>query len=437
MWKKTIGAGLLAISLTLIANPSTAEVVPPQPDGYQPPPFPAGMTKAEAVRGDSLSDTVGNLERETKGLPGLAGFAVDEDLGVVTVRWKTPVPMQVMAGARVAEAGVNVRVIPAAWSLADADIATNRVIAAVAKGAIPRPTSMTLGNDAATLRVGFPRDAGGEPQVTVTAEQLGAIAGMPVTLFSEEKVQLTTRINDYSPWLGGGLMRRKINGIYPTACSTGFSMHVDGSSRLLSAAHCDVPGNAAWADGTGMDQLTYGGSDVDVLRNTLDTMLIDPVGETAGYVFGGGWNAPPTDPRYILKVAGFATSPAGETVCTSGANSGEHCGVKVFGNPAKFDCSDEYTEYWCQGQFIYSADGMSPIMVGGDSGGPVYHQRSDGRVSARGIIDAGHRGYYVTCPSVALDPDGACFRAGYMVTIGLVRAYWDSLFGTVVIDTVP
>ena len=116
---------------------------------------------------------------------------------------------------------------------------------------------------------------------------------------------------------------------------------------------------------------------------------------------GGPWYAPPTHPRYRLKVAGAQRASYGEEVCTSGAMTGEHCGLEVTSPYTARPCAGPGTGApYCYG---FSAENLgSPNAVSngsGDSGGPVYLFRSDGRVGARGIIYGAHT--QVPCGSTA------------------------------------
>ncbi len=112
-------------------------------------------------------------------------------------------------------------------------------------------------------------------------------------------------------------------------------------------------------------------------------MLIDPVGGTDGRVFGGKYNATPGSSRYSLRVAGSSNNNTGDSVCTSGANSGEHCNLIITADAALWSCNG----YTCSGSRAQPATSTAAA-IGGDSGGPVYANRSDGRVTARGIISA-------------------------------------------------
>ena len=238
-------------------------------------------------------------------------------------------------------------------------------------------------SDMRDVQFAFPRQDGSGVVVThtsdtdVDADAIAKALGVPVIVAVEGKSVEDNggRQQDTAPHNGGAML---IHG--SAICSTGFSV-VDGANNgyLLSAAHCDTTGNWAWDNGAGT-QLTPGGSAVSVVLS-LDSMLINPVGGTSGYVYSGGVNS--TDRR---AVSGTATNNVGESVTLSGANSGEHTGLNIVNDAYSATCNG----YSCT---LIRANGANndEVSAGGDSGGPVYHIKGDGGVTAKGI-DHGHVG---------------------------------------------
>ncbi len=104
-----------------------------------------------------------------------------------------------------------------------------------------------------------------------------------------------------------------------------------------------------------------------------------------------------SEPRYHLRVAGHSNNNIGDLVCTSGANSGEHCSLRVTNDAVLWPCNG----YTCSGSKAEPAT-ATVAAVGGDSGGPVYSNRADGRVTARGITSA--VSHAVPCPLTAVHP---------------------------------
>jgi hypothetical protein len=200
-----------------------------------------------------------------------------------------------------------------------------------------------------------------------------------------------------------------------------------GFGRLLTALHCGDC-DIAWKDGH-HDPLTNGGTDVDCHARD-DSQLIDPIGGTDGWVHGGPWDATSTNSRYHLKVAAATSSFFGEFVCSSGANSGEHCGTLSTKNSniVTWGCGSGTCHGWQA-----SKPGSPPEanVVGGDSGGPVYHPRDDGRVGARGVIWGG--AINGSCGSVRFAVTN-CFKEVWFNDIVDITTYdWT----TVTVETTP
>jgi len=114
-------------------------------------------------------------------------------------------------------------------------------------------------------------------------------------------------------------------------------------------------------------------------------------------MFDGTWNNPA---GYDKKVIGYGDVSIGDAICTSGANSGVHCGLRVGAMPVKFD--DHYP-YVPNSSFntIYAQSPFVPMTAAncqGDSGGPVLTPRNSSDVLAVGMIQGAPfgNGYNVT-----------------------------------------
>lgn len=149
---------------------------------------------------------------------------------------------------------------------------------------------------------------------------------------------------------------------------------------------------------------------------------MDPVGTTSGWVHGGPYNASGTHSRYRLKVAGASRAQFQDQICTSGANSGEHCYLEVKDTAIRtWDCGGAI----CSGFRAADIDDAAPwrvAAVSGDSGGPVYIQRDDGRVGARGIMQ-GVSGTG-SCTSPTFESYDACGASVYFVDILRLEDTW-------------
>jgi hypothetical protein len=214
-------------------------------------------------------------------------------------------------------------------------------------------------------------------------------------------------------------------------CSSGWPAHSTASPTtyyLITAAHCVYPlsptptGNV-WttAPWTGIPALNIGtATNYDL---TQDAGLINL--DTNGSPLGGGGNAIYTglvDPagttgfgEMSAGVDGATPNMANDSVCTSGAYSGEICGLTIVNTTATW--------------VVSYADGTTVVLTGlqienpnhtsaagqGDSGGPVYSYVNAGLVAARGTISAGDPPTATACTGVLYfannpnNPPRACF----------------------------
>jgi len=79
-----------------------------------------------------------------------------------------------------------------------------------------------------------------------------------------------------------------------------------------------------------------------------------------------------------------------QLLCTDGATTGQSCGARVNGY-----------EHYADGHVLWTADAtLYGLVLGGDSGGPVYLS-SAGGVTAVGMI-SGRNGPDIACPPGAL-----------------------------------
>lgn len=251
-------------------------------------------------------------------------------------------------------------------------------------------------NDGSGLTIEVPSDSMAKSSPTELKPLFQTEAGMAVTVKPGEAITPDTRGNDADPWRAGAQIRRADG----TTCSTAFAvLRPDGYGRILSASHCDCYGNEAWNDWSG-DPFTVGGGSVAVDRVPYDTMIIDPIGGTQGRAYGGSWNEPSSGGyRYSLKVAASDGSHVDDYICTSGANSGEHCGVRVTQLGVQWSCGINKAPPPAEqcGGHRARRDAIAPASVSGDSGGPVYETRADGRVNALGVIYGGSGAIVKTC----------------------------------------
>lgn len=255
-----------------------------------------------------------------------------------------------------------------------------------------------------------------------TAQDYTNAAGMPTTTVvvdAHNAPTPLTRSSDSAPWQGGGAIGIRWDGNDVTGCSTGFAIVLpSGAGRLLTAAHCAKIGDVM-RDGT-VDQNI---GPISGRKPKFDAAVIDPNASpaTVGKVFGGPWNAGTGHSRYQSWVGGASNPSLGAKVCTSGAQSGEHCGLEVTSTSITWGCPNGNT---CTGFRIHSNGGMAG--ASGDSGGPIYRKRSDGRVGASGIISYGKG---LTECSGLRNPRwvaGSCYQTVYAPRIEAILNAWDA-----------
>lgn len=369
--------------------------------------LPDGHTVSEAATAEALDVVVARVLAITD-RSGFANVAIDIPTKTVTVRWKGDQPSELAAlTAQVLDGGIRVVVMPAVYS-EDEIMDAGTLLRSEFAGEPWRPTLWHGTPERDALIVGVPKSALDAVGENVLKERFEQVAGMPVQVVLGDLVPLS-RQDDASNWSGGAGMIKSTGGY----CSTGFAVLDGAYGRLLSAAHCDTTGNTSWYDGTGSDIFTYGGSYVDVHQQSWDSLLIDPVGGTQGKVYVGPWYS--TTKR---SVAAASPTADGDSVCTSGANSGEHCGT-VIDRQVSFGCG----QYVCYGSLAANSN-QNVMGVHGDSGGPVYGYNADGRVRAKGIISSGWPFAYTTCPSTAHPSGPDCYYAIAYVGINPLLSFW-------------
>lgn len=324
--------------------------------------------------------------------------------------------------------GLEVRVHAAPYSEAELLTNADKLLDSARSGSIPEISFISIDRAGKGMNVQVPAETQSRYGNANLADRYSKVTAVPTSVEVGDAPKPTTRQDDSDPWFGGGLIRdpgfNPPNDLDPYSfCSIGFAaITTSDAGRLLSARHCDPSANTAWDDGAG-DRLTLGGSSV-AAKVVDDTMLIDPVGGTGPYVHGGPWNASSSNSRYHLKVGYSSKALLDQSVCTSGANSGEHCNLDILA-PVTFDCDG----FDCHGFTARNTSSTSVATVGGDSGGPVYLQKTDGRVSARGVIYGGSGA--VACGSVRLTVSN-CYSTVFFTDITRLESAWN-----VQVETAP
>lgn len=346
-------------------------------------------------------------------VPGYAGVAVDYDTASVVVSWKGKAPAAVGALREQVPDGVTVDVRQTALSEADLRAASTRLLDS--QRALHGPDAVLAALPAAdyaglVVEVGHDSVAARTPAL---AERLEQVAGVPVRLtMIDDQVESTasSRHDDEAPWHAGGAIAAKDGTDY---CSTGFSVVTGaGHRRIISAAHCNERVGDLVRDGAGERLGT-----VTHRAPSLDAELIDPIGrpETTGATFGGPWNATRASTRYTFPVAGVQRPAVGQTICSSGAVTGEHCAT-IRATDIAWSCGDKT----CHG-FRASRDDGGVVVGGGDSGGPMYAV-INGKAYARGMIDGGSNRR--TCGRTSVSTQ--CFSYVYGIPMVDILDHWNA-----------
>lgn len=398
-----VGAMALTTALAAPAAAGTSDVSQPQ------------TNKAEQNPADiqTAVDRAAGVATMLAKVPGYAGVAVDYDTASVTVSWKGDAPSAVSNLTERAPDGVTVDVRQTALSEAELRAASTRLMDS--QRALHGPDAVLAAlpaSDYAGLVVEVSHDSAAA-RTPALAQSLERIAGVPVQLtMIDDQVESTagSRRDDEGPWHAGGAMATKDGTDY---CSTGFSVVTGaGHRRIVSAAHCNEGVGSLVRDGAGERLGT-----VTNRTTSLDAELIDPGGrpETAQATFGGPWNATSVNSRYRFPVAGVQRPAVGQTICSSGAVTGEHCAT-IRATDIAWSCGDTT----CHG-FRASRDDGGVVVGGGDSGGPMYAV-IDGKAHARGMIDGGSNRRSCGDTSVSTQ----CFSYVYGIPMVDILDHWDA-----------
>ncbi|GAA2379216.1 hypothetical protein [Dactylosporangium salmoneum] len=205
-----------------------------------------------------------------------------------------------------------------------------------------------------------------------TAGAISAQLGVDVSITSDSGplvAATATRDSDSPAFNAGGLMSSPSTTSF---CTSGFGIILNGVARTTTARHC-------WQHDykTVYSGYTYGDGLVNSPEGAARVM-------TAGgfyWMFDGAWN---NTAGYKKTVIGYGDVGLNDLVCTSGANSGVRCNIKV-------------TNMWVlhndgMGADFWTIEGHQQndtiAATQGDSGGPVFTTVGDTQVRATGMIQA-------------------------------------------------
>ncbi|CAM5489490.1 hypothetical protein SXANM310S_07415 [Streptomyces xanthochromogenes] len=215
------------------------------------------------------------------------------------------------------------------------------------------------------------------------------------------------RAVDGSPVSGGALLITQ-----GETCTAGFGVaeRATGKLQLLTAGHCG-PLGAPWYNGDG----DYLGNAV-AQHPEADAQVIDVSG--AGRVWHGlvAENLDGVD-ESSRAVAGARTPEVGQYLCTSGAASGTHCGLRVTRTGVVLSIAGHQVP----DQVEAEQTDRTASVGNGDSGAPVYSAATaTGPVTAHGMVTAYDRDETAPCTGAPTGQGRACSWRVYFTDLHTV-----------------
>jgi hypothetical protein len=367
---------------------------------------PADVLEANQHRSDQTVDLLKITDTPTKIDAGFAGLVVNPATSVLNLWWRGSVPEEVLAAIERVDPSVRVVVHPAEYSRIELG---NLILA-----------SKHLWNG---IELAVPKEDGSgvvllASRASSNLDEVSGSMGVPVaaTVEGEQVYSNGTRQDASAPWWGGAMMHRHDLNVPAGFCSTGFAVLSGTTGLLLSAAHCDLSANHRWNNGDISNPTRIAPYDLVWVIPALDSMLLNPDNGTAGKVHVEGYTGSSNK-----KVSGSAVNNVGDSVATSGANSGEHKSQTIFNDAFTTDCNG-----WSCTVIAAETGGRNQISnVGGDSGGPVLYNNSSTHVTAKGIIMGALKGWWANCgpsdysrePGWYVDNDGILRRKCFYRTL--------------------
>jgi hypothetical protein len=321
--------------------------------------LPAGAQSRPTTDQVPLVDaaTIVRTAAQAPGVSGLGSIVIEAKS--VAVWWKggrQALPGPVAAAVRQARAVAPVRVADARFSMAELQAASATLERRLRGDS--RFHGIKAEPDGSGLVVTF--DAGG---IAALAAALPDV-GVPAAVSIEQRLRPVSRDNDSSPWSGGA---RIVNTSIGAGCTAGFGVDTSGGGRaILTAGHC----------GEGGHRITDGGGElignVGADDNNFDVLIV-PTNAVSNRIYVGGGTS--TQQR---TVTGGGAPFVGERLCQSGNTSANTVGGPICNLQVLYEGTDSQRLWEAQ-----QLDGQTAARPG-DSGGPVYLDRGDGTVTARG-----------------------------------------------------
>lgn len=315
-------------------------------------------------------------------IAGYSGLRLDTATATLHVYSSSDTDARVRSAISRKPTGIKVVVHDSRFSAASLEAARNRVVKQSIEGL--HWISVRPEGDGLDIEV--------QVSAPVTEGELSTIAGVPVHMTRTATGPATaSRQNDASPWSGGAMI------FTPTGftCSAGFGVRKGSTYYVATAAHCEA---GYYLDGAGQSLgLAYAAD----RQATRDTMLIRVNSGTtsSNQYYDGSYTS---NTKKVIAASG--NSYAGLDICTSGANSGVHCSVRV----VNANTSVDYGFGFIIAPVVQAKHlNNTTAVVGGDSGGPVVGPYLGGftKMMAYGVISGGTSAFNPrVCPSTMYPP---------------------------------
>lgn len=347
-------------------------------------------------------------------LTGYAGLVVHPASDNLTVYWNGQAPAALEGYARSHGGAGAIQLSPARHSLAE----LQALSASIVKSAGFRQSGIAMLNpapDGSSLQLGV---AGSAARARALPAIKSAIKSDPgAVTYTKAGVRPDSgRWADIPSFFGGALIFSLADG---ADCSSGWPVHgVKSPSTfyLITAAHCThVPeGNLSsnqfvTAPYTGIPVKPIGTASNEDL--TEDAGLINtgvngsPLGGNGNAIYTG--QVDPTGVGTLEMTAGLdglATNEVGDEVCTSGAYSGEICGLEITDTAVQWVVDYGDLAAIVTGLEVTNPNGTNAAGEG-DSGGPIYSYVNAGLVAARGTISSADADFPAPCTGVLTRAD--------------------------------